>query len=192
MRWIYRELITVGRLLFEEGLVSARSGNLSRAFGDRMFITRTGSNMGFLSSYDILELPLRETTILDTRASVELPVHREVILRTGKSSVVHAHPTYTLRLAYETEKIAPLDSEGKEILGEVPVLSLEKPSASEELAREVSSALKSLPAVAIRGHGVFCAHKELMRAYSYVSTLEHSCKLILTGGQGLSSDKIMK
>ncbi len=181
MRWIYREIVEVGRLLFEEGLVSARSGNISRAFGEDIFITRTGSHMGNLSPADIIKLPLREKSILESRASVELPVHRRIILETGKNSVVHAHPTYTLKVAFETDLIEPIDSEGREILRKVPVLELKKPSASEELARRASEFLKDFPVVVIRGHGVFSAHGELLRAYSYISTLEHSCKVMLVG-----------
>jgi L-fuculose-phosphate aldolase len=178
MEWIYREIITVGRLLFREGLVSARSGNISSAFGERLFITRTGSNMGNLQREDIIALPLRGKHLLDERASVELPVHRKIIIETGKSSVVHAHPTHTLLCAFDREKIEPVDSEGREILGSVPVLELERPSASEELARAVSEALRDNHVVVIRRHGVFSAHRDIQKAYSFVSTLEHSCKIL--------------
>ena len=182
MEFIYREIVRVGRLLFEEGLVSARSGNLSRAFGDRLFITRTGANMGALTGEDVICLPLKEEHLLDRRASVELPVHRRIILETKKPAVVHAHPTYTLLLSYDREEIIPVDSEGREILGRVPVLELERPSASEELAREASEVLKVVPVVVVKGHGVFSCAGELHRAYSLISTLEHSCKILFLRG----------
>ena len=182
MEYIYSEIIKVGRLLFEEGLVSARSGNISRAFENKLFITRTGSNMGYLSREDIICLSLKKEHILDRRASVELPVHRRIILETNKPAVVHAHPTYTLLLSYEKELIQPVDSEGREILGEVPVLDLRRPSASEELAREASKVLRDLPVVVVRGHGVFSSADELHRAYSFISTLEHSCKILFLRG----------
>ncbi len=182
MEYIYSEIIEVGSLLFDEGLVSARSGNISRAFGNRLFITRTGANVGALTREDIICLPLKEEHILDRRASVELPVHRRIILETKKPAVVHAHSTYTLLLSYEKELIQPVDSEGREILGEVPVLELNKPSASEELAREASRALKDFHLVVVRGHGVFSSADELHRAYSFISTLEHSCKILFLRG----------
>ena len=182
MEWVYREIEEVGRLLFEEGLVSARSGNISRAFTNDLFITRTGSNLGALRKEDIIELPLGEEHILDDRASVELPVHRRIILETGMSAVVHAHPTYTLLISYTLDSVVPVDSEGREILGNVPVIELRKPSASEELAREASQVLKSFPVVVVRGHGVFACGRELFRAYSLVSTLEHSCKILFLKG----------
>ncbi len=179
MKWIVRDIIRVGRLLFEEGLVSARSGNISRSYGENIFITRTGSNMGSLAPEEIIALPLKEKSPLDSRASVELSVHREVILRTGKKSVVHAHPTNTLLIAFGEDYIEPIDSEGREILGRVPVLSLEKPSASDELAEVLSEVLMDRDVAVVRGHGAFAVHKDLFRAYSFLSTLEHSCKILV-------------
>ena len=182
MEHIYRDILRVGRLLFEERLVSARSGNVSRAFGNRLFITRTGANMGNLSREDIICLPLEGEHLLDSKASVELPVHRRIILETGRSAVVHAHPTYALLVSYESDEIFPEDSEGKDILGRVPIIELDKPSASDELAREASEALKTSSVVIVRGHGVFSCAAELHRAYSQLSTLEHSCKILFLKG----------
>lgn len=182
MEFVYREIIRVGELLFREGLVSARSGNISRSFGDKIFITRTGANMGTLTKEDVICLPLRGKHILDERASIELPVHRRIILETGRPAVVHAHPTYTLLLSYWRKEILPVDTEGKELIGRVHILELERASASEELAREASKVLKNHPLVVVRGHGVFSSASELTRAYSLISTLEHSCKILFLRG----------
>jgi L-fuculose-phosphate aldolase len=45
----------VGRFLFERGLVSSESGNLSIRLGDRLMITRRGSNLGALAEKDLIE-----------------------------------------------------------------------------------------------------------------------------------------
>jgi L-fuculose-phosphate aldolase len=45
----------VGRDLFTCGLISGFGGNLSVRFGDRIFITRRGSNKGSLQENDIIE-----------------------------------------------------------------------------------------------------------------------------------------
>ncbi|MDQ7039102.1 MAG: aldolase [Aquificota bacterium] len=177
MRWIVEEFRLVGKSLFREGLVSGRAGNLSYAWKDRLIITRTGSFLGNLTDRDLVEVPLKKGSVLDERASVELPVHRRVILETGKRAVVHAHPPCAVSLSLFEKTIDPVDSEGKVILGEVPVLDPEKPSASEELARAVAEALRDHKVVVIKGHGAFAADMSLMRAYSYISTLEHSCRI---------------
>ena len=177
MEWVIREILEVGRILFREGLVSARAGNLSYAYKGKLIITRTGSFLGGLTREDLIEVPLEGENLLDNRASVELPVHRRVVIKTGKRAVVHAHPPFTVSLSLFEKTIEPVDSEGKAILGAVPVLDPAEPPASEDLAEAVSEALKTYKVVVIRGHGVFSAAESLHRAYSYVSTLEHSCRV---------------
>ncbi len=178
MNWIVKEIIRVGRLLFKEGLVSARAGNISRVFEDKLFITRTGALTGSLSEEDIIQVPLWNSSILDRRASVELIVHRKVIIETGKRAVVHAHPVHAVALSLSRDVIEPVDSEGKEIIGSVPVVEVEKPSASEELAQAIAEALRISKVVIVKGHGAFSADEQLVKAYSYISTLEHSCKIL--------------
>jgi L-fuculose-phosphate aldolase len=174
MRWMVEEILLVGRLLFREGLVGGRAGNLSYAYGDRLIITRTGSFLGDLRETDLIDLPLRESSPLDERASVELPVHRSIILRTGKRAVVHAHPPCAVSLSLFERVIKPADTEGEVILGEVPVLE-----PGEDTARILGEALKDHRVVMVKGHGAFAADGSLLRAYSYISTLEHSCRIKL-------------
>ena len=179
MEWIYREFRRVGRLLFEEGFVSARSGNLSFRWRDKVFITRTGAFVGDLSREDIMSLPLREDSPLSERASVELVVHRSVLLNTARRAVVHAHPPNAVALSFSREEITPVDSEGFELIGRVRVVAPEKVSASEELAEAVLEVLREDKIVVVRGHGVFSADTSLFGAYRHISTLEHSCKILL-------------
>lgn len=169
MRWVVEEIIQVGRMLHREGLVSARAGNISRAFGDRLFITRTGSFVGSLSPKDIIELPLEGDSPLEERASTELRVHRAILLSTEGRAVVHAHPPHAVTLSFRLSTITPADSEGREILGEVRVIDSPK---------EVPFVLKSSGVVIVKGHGAFAVGKELKDAYALISTLEHSCRIL--------------
>ncbi len=170
MKFVYREIIRVGKLLYREGLVDARAGNLSSSLGNDLFITRTGSFLGDLTRGDIIKLPLKGESVLDERASSELEVHRRIILETGSKAVVHAHPPSCVVLSFYSAFIKPIDSEGRQILGEVYVV---------ESTDEVAEALRECKAIVVRGHGVFSAGKSLWEAYSYVSCLERSCKILL-------------
>jgi L-fuculose-phosphate aldolase len=179
MRWIIREIIECGRRLFEEGLVGARSGNISYAFGDKIFITRTGASLASLQPEDIIAVSLNARGLLDGRASSELIVHREVIKRTARRAVVHAHPSCAVALSYEAERLILPDSEGSAILGEVPVIEPSVPSASKELAHEVAEQLKERKAVVVRGHGAFAGASSPLEGWAFLSTLEHSCRILL-------------
>ncbi len=177
MRRLAEEIILIGRLLFQEGLVDAVAGNISVRFKDRILITRRGSMKGSLGRADILRLKL-EGDFLDFRASSELVVHRKLYRETRARAIVHAHPISAVSLSYTFESIKPVDSEGRDMLGSVRVLSLKKPSASEELARAVSEELRDRRLVIVRGHGVFSVGKSLREAYRYISCLEHSCRIL--------------
>jgi len=158
--------------------VGARSGNISRAFREHLFITRTGSCLGDLSPPDIVKLHLYEKSPLDERASVELDVHRAVVIGACKRAVVHAHPPAAVALSLSAERIELPDYEGRAVLGDVPLLDAGSLSRSEAV-REIADLLRYTGIVLIKGHGVFSAADELAQAYNYVSALEHSCRLIL-------------
>ncbi len=179
MEKLIREINHIGRKLFEEGLVDAVSGNISVKFMNHIFITRRSRITGELKPSDIIRLNL-EADFLDSRASSELIVHRRIYLTTQARAVVHAHPTSAVILSFKKNTIEPIDSEGKDILGSVKVLQVSKPSASEELARAVSKALKQDRIVLVRGHGAFAQGRNLKEAYRLVSCLEHSCKILLS------------
>jgi L-fuculose-phosphate aldolase len=178
MHYHIRKLIQVGRLLFEEGLVDARAGNLSVRIGQKMLITRRGSHLGTLKEHDFILLDITKTSILDSRASSELLVHREVYIKTQNLALVHAHPTAVIKLSFRTKKIVPKDGEGKTLLKSVKVIP-NLPSGSQKLAEAISDILSQDKLVVVRSHGVFSADTDPFYAYSHISVLEHSCKILL-------------
>lgn len=173
-----RKLIEVGNLLYTEGLVDARAGNLSYRLKDELIITRRSAHLGMLREWDFIKVPIKESHILEERASAELIVHRKVYERTPHKSLVHAHPIATVLLSFELDLIEPVDSEGKELLGNVRVTPY-YPSGSPELALAVSQALIDNKLVIIRSHGVFSADTDPLYAYAHISVLERSCKILL-------------
>ncbi|MFN4319892.1 MAG: class II aldolase/adducin family protein [Aquificaceae bacterium] len=173
-----KKLIEVGRLLYKEGLVDARAGNLSYRLGDYLIITRRGSHLGRLKEEDFIKIPLLIDHLLQDRASSELPVHREVYLKTSHRCVVHAHPVCAVALSFERDVITPIDSEGKDLIGSVRVIE-PYPSGSKELSRAVAKALEDSNLVVVRSHGVFSAGLDPFYAYSHISILERSCKILL-------------
>ncbi|GAB6065346.1 class II aldolase/adducin family protein [Aquifex pyrophilus] len=178
MEHIIRDFLLTSEMLSKEGLTYSYTGNMGRKRGERLFITRTGSNLLNLSKEDIISIPLKGKSILDERASSELRVYRAILNEFPYSSLLHVHAPYTLCVSFKRKEITPLDSEGKEALGSVPVLSLRSPSASEELSEALKESFKSHRIAVIRGHGVFCLENSLYRAYELVSLLENSCKIL--------------
>jgi len=80
---------SAGRTLFSLGLVKGSEGNLSVWDGERLWITRTGSELARLTEGDVLEGTLDEPP---TSASSDLELHRAMYREQGPGAVAHAHP----------------------------------------------------------------------------------------------------
>jgi len=176
-RWIVREIIEVGRYLFEAGVVEYYSGNLSIRYKERIYITRSGSPLPFLKPQDVIEI--KEGKPIFGKPSSEFVVHKRVYEKTNHKAVAHAHPPTIVKLAFALKEsfYIPRDNEAKLLLGKVPILKVEKPSASLELAEAVANALKEFPCAIVYSHGVFCAAQRLKLAVGLITALEFSAKV---------------
>ena len=174
---ILNEFIEVGKFLFEAGVVEYYSGNLSVFWRNRIFITRSGSPLPLLKPQDILEIKPRRPLV--GRPSSEYIVHRRVYEITDLKAVAHAHPPAVVRLTFTLtgDFFVPRDNEGKLLLGKIPILRLEKPSASHELAEAVATALGDFPCAVVHSHGVFCGAKTLKQAAGFITALEFSARV---------------
>ncbi len=177
MDFIKNEIVKVAKLCFQEGLVNAFAGNISYSYKSDMYITKRGSFFGDLTEKDIIKVNLNKNPSL--KASSEFNVHKAIYLNTGKKAIVHTHPKYAVLSSFFYDKIIPLDSEGKQIIKEVPVLEVNPPSASKALEDALSLALKEYSVAIVKTHGVFAASNTLMEAYAHTAALEHSCFLLL-------------
>ena len=173
------KLIEAGRVLWEEGLVTSHGGNLSVRQGDSVFITRTGTKLGFLKKTDFVKVPIGVNKF--DAASSELIVHMAIYEHTTFKAVVHAHPKSAVALSFSLKEIVPLDFEGKLIFERCPVIDVSIPHASSELAGAVVECMKNgNRIVCVKGHGTFAASDNLEEALFLTSSLEFSaCLLIL-------------
>jgi L-fuculose-phosphate aldolase len=80
---------SAGRTLFCLGLVRASEGNLSTWDGERLAITRTGSELARLGEGDVLEGTLDEPPV---DASSDLGLHLGMYRERGPGAIAHAHP----------------------------------------------------------------------------------------------------
>ncbi|MDD2716489.1 MAG: class II aldolase/adducin family protein [Candidatus Wallbacteria bacterium] len=174
---IRKELAEIGHRLFLEGLNHSHSGNLSIRQGDTVFITRTGSQCGFLTYADIVGVNLNSS--FQGLASMEYVVHRSIYLATKAAAIVHCHSPHTVALSFNTDRIVPVDAEGKFYFREIPVLSVENAIASAEVAEKIPLLFQNSPLVVVRSHGVFSSGKNLEEAYKFASSLEASARIIM-------------
>ncbi|MCL4078839.1 class II aldolase/adducin family protein [Coriobacteriia bacterium Es71-Z0120] len=174
---LIRSFLETGRDIFLAGLISSHGGNLSVRLGDRILITRRGSMLGRLSADELVETDI-EPGPKDERCSRELVVHREVYRRTEARAVAHAHPVHAIARSFGADAIVPEDSEGRYVLGEVPVVTSAETIGSPEAARLVADALAKHPVVVLRTHGAFARGETLEEAFYHLSVLEASARIL--------------
>ena len=171
------EFQRIGRDLFLSGITSSHGGNMSVRLGDRIIITRRGSQLGQLGAEDLIETGLYEDDSQIMLASSEVPVHRAIYLNTAALAIIHAHPRAAIALSLLEDEIVPVDTEGSYLLHKVPVVSSEIASGP-QLAEIVSASLKQYKIIMVRGHGCFATGQLLEEAYQWVSCLDESSLVI--------------
>jgi L-fuculose-phosphate aldolase len=182
MKELIEQIIFTGKVLYKEGLVNSHAGNISVKKNDTIYITRTGAMLGYLQEEDIIDVPVWEKSEKDKIASSELIVHRAIYQKTDYTAIIHAHPVSAVALSFFIEeKFVPIDNEGKLFLGEVPVISVEHPSGSPELAETLSDFFKTdnKDVVIVKKHGSFVAHNDLNYALKLTSDLEFCSKVYI-------------
>jgi len=179
---MFEEFKKIGKLAWEQGLFSSHGGNMSIRLGDKIIITRRGAMLGDLKEEDIIETCIEGIDAHITLASTEIVVHREIYKNTSALAILHAHPPIATALSMLCNEIILEDSEGSYILKKVPVVAAKKTVGSKEVAKLLPDYLKEFKVVILKGHGSFATGMLLEEAFSYTSTLEHSCKILLYKG----------
>ena len=168
----------VGQALFQRGMVSSQSGNLSIRMGDHLIITRRGSNLGALQEKDLIETGIHRNDRATPLASVELPVHRMIYQNTQARAIVHAHPTHVTALSMAESEITSDQLEIFCVLGKVPVVGWGMEVKPGALSDVISDALKINHIVVVRGHGTFAGGTIMDEAFNSTTALEEACEIL--------------
>ena len=172
-----------GSALFVAGLNNSHSGNLSvRASVDGVsgtWVTRTRSMGHELRARDVVFAP-DGADHAGTSLSREFIVHRAIYQATEHAAVVHCHPRDAVTLAFVEDEFVPLQIEGHGALpGRVPVLEVANASASPELCKAIAPMLRDVPAVMVRGHGLFVGAASLDQATHRAFVVNEAARMII-------------
>ena len=168
----------VGNALFNRGLVSSSSGNLSIRMGEHLIITRRGCNLGDLQEHDLVETGINKNDRQTPMASSELAVHRAIYQHTQAKAIVHAHPAHLTALSMAEKVIASDHLENFCALGKVPVLGWDMEVKPGGLADIIAEALQEHRIVVVRGHGSFAVGQLMDEAYDCTTGLEEACEIL--------------
>ncbi len=194
-----REIISVGRLMYERSYVVSSDGNVSVRLDDgRILATPTMTCKGRMTEDALAVTDMEGRPLTDPRPSSELAMHLLIYReRADVKAVCHAHPPHGTAFAVAGLAIdQPILSEVILTLGCVPLADYGTPS-TEELTEAMRPLIRHHNALLMANHGAVAYGADLWQAFDRLETLEHTAKItilsrILGGSRNLPADAIEK
>ena len=194
-----REIVNIGRLLYERSYVVSSDGNVSVRLDDgRIVATPTMMCKGRMTEDSLAVTDAAGKPLGDRRPSSELAMHLLIYQeRPDVMAVCHAHPPHGTAFAVAGLAIdQPILSEVILTLGCVPLAAYGTPS-TDELTEAMRPLVKHHNALLMANHGAVAYGSDLWQAFDRLETLEHTARIailarILGGSKNLPPDAIEK
>ncbi len=200
------EIVLVGRLLYEKGLIVATDGNISARLDDNtILITPSGLGKGLMTPDQLITIdldgrkvgpttPANENLIPSSETAMHLECFRQ---RPDVMAVVHAHPPHAIALSIVDISLADcMLPEAIVFLGLTPTTPYATPS-SEENAATIRSVITGHDALVLQRHGSLTVGSSPLNAFYRTETLEQIARITymlnqLGGGQPLPPHQVEK
>ena len=176
-----KQIVEIGRRLYEKGLVAATDGNMSIRLGDRYVATPSGVSKGFLKENELVVVDAKGEKITGPgKPSTELKMHLEVYrARPDVQAVVHAHPPRCLSFIIAGESFSQCAiPEVIVSIGAIPTTPYATPS-TDALAESIREPIKHTDALMLDRHGSLTVGENLLSAYHKLEKMEHAAEVML-------------
>src|SRR4029450_2135969 len=174
-----REIVRIGRLMYERSYVVSSDGNISARLDDgRVVATPTMTCKGRMTEESLAITDMSGKPLTDQRPSSELAMHLLIYReRSDVKAVCHAHPPHGTAFAVAGLAIdQPILSEVSRTLGCVPLAEYGTPS-TDELSDAMRPLVKHHNALLMANHGAVAYGADLWQAFDRLETLEHAAKV---------------
>ncbi|WP_156678001.1 3-oxo-tetronate 4-phosphate decarboxylase [Sphingomonas profundi] len=179
------EIVRHGRSLFERGLATGSSGNLSILLDDgSMLLTPTDASLGGLEPDRIAHVTAEGAHVSGDLPSKEAFLHRAIYAaRPHARGVVHLHATHSAAVSCmdgldASDCLPPLTAYQVMKIGRLPLIPYHPPG-DRSLAGRIAAIAVDHPAVLLANHGPIVAGASLRQAMNAIEELEESAKLFL-------------
>jgi ribulose-5-phosphate 4-epimerase/fuculose-1-phosphate aldolase len=179
------QMAACGRSLFDRGLATGSSGNLSiRLTEGRILVTPTDVSLGSLDPATISLLAPDGVLLDGERPSKEAFLHRAIYdARPQAGGIVHLHATHSAAISCiadldHTNCIPPLTAYFVMKIGRLPLIPYHRPG-DETLAASIGKIAPDHPAMLLANHGPIVAGATLRAAMNRIEELEETAKLFL-------------
>ena len=175
-----KEIIDVGKNIYDKGLISGKAGNISARFKlgseDLIGITPTLKSLANLSEEDIVLVDLDGNILTKGKPSSEVNMHIEIYKkRPDINAIVHTHSPYATGFSFSNKKIRRLEGFGEIKDQYLPEIDYAKPG-TDELALKASENIGNSDVLVLKKHGVICVGENIKEAESLAIFIEESAK----------------
>ena len=178
-----RQIIEVGRRMYEKNFVAANDGNIScRVSEDTIWTTPTGVSKGFMTEDMLVKMRMDGTVLCPGKSgpSSEVKMHIRIYQENPcAQAVCHAHPPLSTSFAIAglalDQAIYP---EALVNLGVVPCVHYELPG-SQGIPDSVAPYAKDYNAVLLGNHGPVTWGRDLTEAWYRLEAVEHYAMITL-------------
>lgn len=169
-----KNVVAIGRLLWEKELASALNGNISaRVDKEQIVLTATKTCLGLLQEKDVLLMKTSGEVLEEGEVSSESPLHTAIYKGLpAVNAVIHTHTVFTNAYFLENETFSPRIFEAKFWFGELKAVDQTTPTVTEVVP--VLAALRKNGIAVMRNHGVVAVAKDLFGCFLLIQTLEEA------------------
>lgn len=176
----FEDITKLGELLGQKNLTVGTSGNISKKTPDGIYITATGTALGFLEEKDVVLTDFCGKELLGGKASSEIKLHAEIYRRRSDvNAIIHTHSPYLTTFASCHKNLdEAVMSENIIYFEDIPVAEYAMPS-SMQLVENTVKYLIDRDVVMMANHGVVAVGKDLKSAFFKLETAEYYAKVCL-------------
>jgi len=179
---IRRQMVAIGKRVYDKGFVAATDGNLSqRLTGDRVLISPSGFCLGEMQPTDLVAVDMTGRHLTGPhKPTSELPLHLAAYgLRPDIQAIVHAHPPTANAFSFAGESLEQcVIPEVVVGFGTIPTTAYGTPSC-EEGAQVISELIRDHDGLILQRHGTVTVGKCLRDAYFKLEKIEHAAHVTL-------------
>lgn len=170
------EIVKISKKIYNQGLVTGKSGNVSARFGDVIAITPTLKSLENLCEEDIVLVDFDGNILTKGKPSSEVNMHLSIYKRRSDvKAIVHTHSPYATGFAFSDKRLKRFEGFGPIKNPFLAIIEYEKPG-SDELAKSASEGLDKEDVLILKKHGVLCVGDSLVEAASLAGFVEETAK----------------
>ena len=174
-----RDVVETCLFMQSNGLIVGTAGNVSIRVDDKVAISPSGVPYETMTAEDVVVFSMdgeRVDGILEP--SSELPLHLSVYRETAAKSITHNHAPASTALGLVVDEIPPSHYYSAMLGGIIRVAPYAE-FGTDELARNVTDALKGRSGALMKNHGAITIGPTVKKAAGLLPILEYICEIHL-------------